>query len=153
MNRLLAPAAALLTACSLAACSGSAEAPGTMPASNSPTVMEESVATDAPTPEDTQEASTPAPDVEGDPAPVFIGMLEIAGVDRGTATDDQLTVAGHQACAAFTEGQSLKQVVEARTETELASMDEKSYRGLALAASEVLCSEHQERIAKEHEEG
>ncbi|MDO5082332.1 MAG: DUF732 domain-containing protein [Arachnia propionica] len=152
MNRLVALAAALLTALSLAACSGSTESPSTMTPSTAPSSMEEGTAGESTGAQRTEVTTTPAPDMEGDPAPVFIGMLEVAGVERGTATDDQLTVAGHQVCAAFDEGQSLGQVVEARTETELAGMDEKSYKGLALAASEVLCSKHQERIAKEFQE-
>ena len=114
--------------------------------------MEESTAVEPPSAQDTEVVTTPAPDMEGDPVPVFIGMLEVAGVERGTATDEQLTVAGHQVCAAFDDGQSLQQVTDARSETELSGMDEQSYKGLALAATEVLCSKHQERIAKEFQE-
>lgn len=46
----------------------------------------------------------------------------------------------------------LKEVVELRVETDLARMDEKSYTLLAVSASEVLCLEHQPRIALEFQQ-
>lgn len=145
MNRLLATAS-LVAVLSLAACSGSPVTPG----GDGGEATTQGGSAGAPSSvESYVEVTTPAPDHEGDPVPVFIGLLEIAGVDRGTATDDQLTAEGHRACGAFGEGQSLDQVVAARSDTELAGMSEDSYRKLAAAAAEALCPDQQERISKE----
>ncbi|WP_185744323.1 DUF732 domain-containing protein [Arachnia propionica] len=153
MTRLLAPVA-VLALISLAACSGPSPAPGASESSSmvetTQEVTTENLQSEPPAPDET--ATMPAPDLEGDPVPAFIGMVEMAGVERGSATDEQLTVAGHHVCAAFKEGRSLKEVVAGRADTDLAAMDEKSYQLLAVAASEVLCMDEQARIAEEYQQ-
>ncbi len=130
---------------SLIACSGQNNSPSSPP----PSGMEAAeVATESP---DVTASGSHAPDVEGDPVPAFLGMLEAASIERGSATNDQLVAEGQRVCESLKAGTSLKDVIAARSESVLKDMDPGSYTQVVLGASEILCGDQQARVFEEYQ--